>query len=78
MGQVEFFIICICIGFAINFLITMLPVYELPENRPILTIWILIDCLIMFFMQSHIGVGIYFMFAGEISKNIYSLYFLQR
>jgi hypothetical protein len=69
--------ICIAIGFSINTLIEIMPSYYKEAKQPILTLWIIIDCLIMFFMQSHIGVGIYFMFDGEISKNFFTLYFLQ-
>jgi hypothetical protein len=76
LGQIEFFMICIAIGFSINTLIQIFPTYDNEQNKPMLTLWIIIDCLIMFFMQSHIGIGTYFMFEAEISKNIFSLYFL--
>jgi hypothetical protein len=76
-GLLEFFIICIAIGFSIHALIEIMPIYYNEAKQPMLTLWIIIDCLIMFFMQSHVGVGIYFMFEGEISKNFFTLFFIQ-
>ena len=39
--------------------------------------WIIIDLIILFLSQSYISISLYMKVSGEITKNLYTLHFLQ-
>ena len=64
------------IGFHTNHILSIDP-EERQENSMLLT-WINIDCMIMLLRQGYVTFGLKTKLAGEVTKNVYSLYFLQK
>lgn len=75
MGNVQFFIDCLIIGFAIKHFIENPDIHV--QGGVYQNYWIIIDMIIMFLNQTYISLSLYMKVNGEIIKNIYSLHFIQ-
>ena len=79
LGNIQFFIACIIIGFTINFFLDN-ETKEIFNNEELALqhYWIIIDVAIIFLAQAYISTSLYMKVSGEVVKNLYSLYFLQK
>ena len=79
IGNIQFFIACIIIGFTINFFLDN-ETKEIFNNEELALqhYWIIIDVAIIFLAQAYISTSLYMKVSGEVVKNLYSLYFLQK
>jgi len=77
IGNIQFFIACIIIGFSINHFMQDEPYSSFHKHEYVLqNYWIIIDMVILFLAQSYISISLYMKVSGEVVKNLYSLYFL--
>tara|TARA_B110000285_G_C15113827_1_gene612808 strand:- start:37 stop:564 length:528 start_codon:yes stop_codon:yes gene_type:complete len=74
LSSLQFFVSCIILGFTLKH---MLQQEEFYKKEQLKTLWIIIDCLLMFLTQTYISYSLFMKVKGEIVKNIYTLYFLQ-
>ena len=66
------------IGYAVNHYLQDFVRAEFNHHENVLkNYWIIIDIVILFLGQTYISTNLYMKVAGEVQKNIYSLYFLQ-
>ena len=76
IGKVQFFIVCLLIGFAIKHFFSHPNIHDL--NEVYVNYWIIMDLIIIFLSQTYISLSIYMKVNGEIIKNIYSLSVIQK
>ena len=74
LQTIESFYDCILLGYTMKHLIDM--THEQFHHEAILTYWIIIDCLLMFFIAPYVYASRYSRIPTEITKNIYSLNFV--
>jgi hypothetical protein len=78
IGNVQFFIATVIIGFSINYFLDSDTKKQFHSEKYVLThLWILIDLFIIFLAQAYISTSLYMKVSGEVTKNLYTLYFLQ-
>ena len=69
---------CILIGFTVNHYVDENNRATFNDtNLVIQNYWVIIDMIIVFLSQTYISTSLYMKVAGEVTKNIYSLHFLQ-
>ena len=79
IGNVQFFISCIIIGFAVNHFLRDDSKQNFHNPDFVLqNYWIIIDIFIVFLAQVFISISLYMKVSGEVVKNLYSLHFLQQ
>ena len=75
LKTVEIFIDCIIFGYSINHLVNLSE--KDFHDLPYIHYWIIIDCILMFFTLAYVYVTQLMIVNSEITKNIFSMYFLQ-
>ena len=76
LATLELFIVCVVVGYTLNYMST-LDEKEFHEH-PLVNYWMIIDCLIMITSILYSYLSQQFMINNEITRNVSSLYFLQR
>lgn len=71
----QLFVTCIIIGYTVKHLLEMSTTDQLSQSYQLY--WIIIDCIIMISTSFYIGISLDMKRAGEVTKNIFTLYFLQ-
>ena len=74
LKSVETFFDCMLLGYVLKHLI---DIRENIHYFPYFTYWVMIDIIIMFFCLSYSYLTQRMQIEGEITKNIYTLYFIQ-
>lgn len=75
LGSIQFFIVCIIIGFTVNFFLDADTIEEFHDQKhSVQNYWIVIDTIVMFLSQTYISTSLYMRIEGEINKNLYTLY----
>jgi hypothetical protein len=76
LGTLELFVVCVLIGYTLNYMIAL----DKKEfhKYPLVNYWMIIDCFLMITSIFYTYLSQQFMINNEITRNIYSLYFLQR
>jgi len=75
MSTFEIFCDCIIFGYSLNHLFK-LSAEEFNANAT-MNFWIMIDCILMFCTIGYVYLTQFMMIHTEITKNIYTLYFIQ-
>lgn len=76
MGAIQYFFICIIIGYVVKTIMGMDE--RIFVHMSFAVLWIAVDAVMMLFSRIYITVCMYLKISGEITKNIYSVYFLQK
>ena len=76
LGSLHYFVICLILGYAFKTIMGMDD--HIFKQLSFALLWIVVDAMIMLFTRLYIALALYLKISGEVTKNIYTVHFLQK